>query len=138
MGHHRRDDRRSTWSLALHALLQSRIILRLGCSGPRDHSAAPSHKRSAITSSWRTDAIDSGSLIINRQDCDRHDLCYYVDHSFRLAWCVVASLHLISRAWEWRSLAFSNLSRGCAEFASVCSCEAVNSRAAFPFRKQPL
>src|SRR5215471_13626371 len=32
---------------------------------------------------------------------------------------------------RWRSPAFSSLSRGCAGFVSVCSCETVHSRAAF-------
>src|SRR5262245_22034212 len=98
MGHLRGNGRRSIRPLALHAVLQSWSILRLGCRGPRDHSAAPSRKRSAIASSRRTDAIDSASLTIDRQDRDRHDLRDYVGHSFRLAWCAVASLHLINRA----------------------------------------
>lgn len=37
-------------------------------------------------------------LPLIRRDRDRHDLYYYAGHSFRLAWCAVASLHLISLA----------------------------------------
>ena len=47
----RRISDRSTRPVALHAVLQSWIILRLGRRGLRDHSITPSRKRSAVPSS---------------------------------------------------------------------------------------
>src|SRR5262245_64910154 len=91
----RRDGRRSVRPLALHAVLQSWTILRLGCRGFRDRSAAP--WRFNGPSSQRPNAAhNDASLTIDRQDRDRDDLSYYVGHSFRLAWRVAASLLLIS------------------------------------------
>ena len=98
MGPLRRDGRRSTWPLALHALLQSWIILRLGCRGVRDHSATPSRKHRAVPSPYRLDTIDDASFVIDRQDRNRDDLSYYIGHFFRLAWAAAANLLLTSLA----------------------------------------
>ena len=96
MGPLRRDDRRSTRPLALHALLPSWIILRVGRRGARGHSATPSRKRWAIPSSQWPNAIDDAS--IDRQGRDRDDVSYYFRHLLRLAWSAAANLLLISLA----------------------------------------
>src|SRR5579864_4950328 len=98
MGHLRRDDRRSTRPLALHALLSSWTILRLGRRGVRGHFATPSRKRRAFTSSQRPNAIDEASFTTDRQDRHRDDLSYYISHFFRLARAAAANLPLISPA----------------------------------------
>ena len=69
----RGNGRRPIRPLALHAVLQSWIILRLGRRGFRDHYAAP--WRFNGTSSQRPNAVHhDASLAIDRQDRDRDDL----------------------------------------------------------------
>ncbi len=91
MGHLRRDDRRSTRALALHAVLPSWIILRLGCRDVRGHSPDPARERSTVPSSAR-DAINDNAFATDRQDRDRDDISLDIRHPFRLAWHPAANL----------------------------------------------
>ena len=64
LGDLRRDDRRSTRSLALYAFLPCGVVLHVGCFGAGHHFSGRSHRGSAVTP--RDQAIHAPSLLCPR------------------------------------------------------------------------